>query len=46
MAAAALELVKERLPTLPVILVTGSLNEEKAVEFMKAGAADYILKGT
>src|SRR5439155_353317 len=25
-------------------LVTGSLNEEKAVEFMKAGAADYILK--
>ena len=42
--AAALELVKERFPTLPVILVTGSLNEEKAVAFMKAGAADYILK--
>src|SRR5258708_32410292 len=42
--AAALALVKERFPTLPVILVTGSLNEEKAVEFMKAGAADYILK--
>src|SRR5439155_353316 len=35
---------KQRSPTLPVILVTGSLNEEKAVEFMKAGAADYILK--
>src|SRR5437016_5571783 len=42
--SAALELVNERFPTLPVILVTGSLNEEKAVEFMKAGAADYILK--
>src|SRR3989449_9665819 len=42
--SAALELVKQRSPTLPVILVTGSLNEEKAVEFMKAGAADYILK--
>src|SRR3989449_4872329 len=42
--SAALQLVKERFPTLPVILVTGSLNEEKAVEFMKAGAADYILK--
>ena len=42
--AAALELVQQRFPTLPVILVTGSLNEEKAVEFMKAGAADYILK--
>src|SRR2546430_2934815 len=42
--AAALQLVKERFPALPVILVTGSLNEEKAVAFMKAGAADYILK--
>src|SRR5213080_4432780 len=42
--SAALQLVKQRSPTLPVILVTGSLNEEKAVEFMKAGAADYILK--
>jgi len=42
--SAALALVKQRSPTLPVILVTGSLNEEKAVEFMKAGAADYILK--
>ena len=42
--SAALEVVKQRSPTLPVILVTGSLNEEKAVEFMKAGAADYILK--
>src|SRR2546422_113216 len=40
--SAALELVNERFPTLPVILVTGSLNEEKAVEFMKAGAADDI----
>ena len=42
--AAALQLVKERFPALPVILVTGSLNEETAVEFMKAGAADYVLK--
>jgi PAS domain S-box-containing protein len=42
--SAALEFVKERVPGLPVILVTGSLNEEAAVEFIKAGAADYILK--
>src|SRR5256885_4663351 len=34
--SAALELVNERFPTLPVILVTGSLNEEKAVEFMRS----------
>lgn len=42
--SAALQFVKERVPGLPVILVTGSLNEEAAVEFIKAGAADYILK--
>jgi len=42
--SAALQLVNQRFPALPVILVTGSLNEETAVEFMKAGAADYILK--
>src|SRR5207244_3714381 len=42
--SAALQLVKQRFPALPVILVTGSLNEETAVQFMKAGAADYILK--
>src|SRR2546422_4361995 len=40
----ALQLVRERLPTLPFILVTGSINEETAVGFMKAGASDYILK--
>src|SRR6267143_3628465 len=42
--SATLQLVNQRFPALPVILVTGSLNEETAVEFMKAGAADYILK--
>src|SRR5438552_8262876 len=42
--AAALQFVRERFPALPVILVTGSLNEETAVEVMKAGAADYVLK--
>ncbi len=29
---------------LPFILVTGSLGEERAVECIKAGAADYVLK--
>src|SRR3989441_11444193 len=28
----------------PFILLTGSLDEESAVEYMKAGATDYILK--
>lgn len=31
-------------PSTPFILVTGSVNEEVAVECMKAGADDYILK--
>ncbi len=40
----ALELVKERYPSIPFILVTGPTNEEIAVECMKRGAADYVLK--
>ncbi len=38
-------LIKEKLaPSIPFILVTGSINEETAVDIMKAGADDYILK--
>lgn len=40
----ALELRNKLYPELPFILVTGTLNEEIAVECMKAGADDYILK--
>jgi PAS domain S-box-containing protein len=40
----ALALVLRAAPALPFILVTGSLSEETAVEYMKAGAADYLLK--
>ncbi|MEA3489503.1 MAG: PAS domain S-box protein [Candidatus Omnitrophota bacterium] len=40
----ALSMVKEISPSTPVIIVTGSINEEVAVECMKAGAADYVLK--
>ena len=40
----ALLLRNERTPLIPFILVTGSINEEVAVECMKAGADDYILK--
>ncbi|MGH7197814.1 MAG: PAS domain-containing protein, partial [Candidatus Omnitrophota bacterium] len=31
-------------PTIPFIIVTGSMNEETAVECMKAGVTDYIIK--
>jgi len=40
----ALRVVREFDPFLPVIVLTGSINEETAVECIKAGAADYVLK--
>ncbi|MDP8206153.1 MAG: PAS domain S-box protein [Candidatus Electryonea clarkiae] len=40
----ALEIVKEQYPLIPLIIVTGSMNEETAVECMKTGAADYVIK--
>ena len=40
----ALKLAQVHAPHIPFIIVTGSLSEETAVEVMKAGAADYILK--
>ncbi|HML21118.1 MAG TPA: PAS domain S-box protein [Aggregatilinea sp.] len=40
----ALRLLIERELDIPFILVTGSLGEELAVESIKRGAADYLLK--
>lgn len=40
----ALKLKNELAPEIPFILVTGSINEETAVDVMKAGADDYIIK--
>lgn len=40
----ALLLKNEMFHDIPFILVTGSINEEIAVELMKAGADDYIIK--
>src|SRR5215212_304766 len=41
---AALRLAREFAPSTPFIIVTGSINEEIAVDCMRAGAADYLLK--
>jgi signal transduction histidine kinase len=41
---AALDIARVLAPGTPFILCTGSLNEEAAVAYMKAGATDYILK--
>jgi PAS domain S-box-containing protein/putative nucleotidyltransferase with HDIG domain len=40
----ALQMAKEKYPEIPTIIVTGSLGEEKAVEILKQGAIDYVLK--
>ena len=39
-----LQIVKEKNPNLPVIIVTGTGSEEIAIKAMKMGAADYVLK--
>ncbi len=38
------ELVSARRPDLPVVLVTGQGNEEVAVQALRLGAADYVVK--
>jgi two-component system cell cycle sensor histidine kinase/response regulator CckA len=40
----ALEILRTEAPTIPLIIVTGSLDEETAAQCIKAGAADYLLK--
>jgi len=40
----ALKLRNEMAPSVPFILVTGSTNEEIAVDCMKSGADDYVIK--
>ena len=40
----AMVLAREHAPDLPFILVTGALGEELAVESIRRGATDYILK--
>lgn len=40
----ALRHVREKQPELPVIMMSGGLSEEEAVDCLKAGATDYVLK--
>lgn len=41
---AALAIAKERVPNIPFIFVTGTMGEEVAIETLKNGATDYVLK--
>ncbi len=40
----ALRIKQEIAPTTPLIIVSGTIGEEFAVECIKAGATDYVLK--
>jgi PAS domain S-box-containing protein len=40
----ALKIVLKESPVTPVIILTGSMNEDTAVKCMKAGANDYVIK--
>jgi two-component system cell cycle sensor histidine kinase/response regulator CckA len=40
----ALKLALEHCPDVPFIILTGSMNEDTAVECMKAGAWEYVIK--
>jgi two-component system cell cycle sensor histidine kinase/response regulator CckA len=40
----ATEIVRARWPAIPLIFVSGSLGEERAIESLKCGATDYVLK--
>lgn len=40
----ALKIAKEQYPDVPFIFVSGALGEETAIELLKQGATDYVLK--
>src|SRR5579863_5464913 len=40
----ALKIAQQKLPDTPILLVSGTIGEEAAIESLKAGATDYVLK--
>ena len=40
----ALQIVHDTLPLLPFIFVSGTIGEDRAIEALKRGATDYVLK--
>ena len=42
--ASALAMARELCPSVPFIFLSGTMGEEKAVECLKLGATDYVLK--
>src|SRR5579862_974589 len=42
---AALAIAREMAPDIPFIFLSGTIGEERAIEALKSGAIDYVLKG-
>ncbi len=40
----ALSIARARWPAIPIIFVSGTLGEERAIDSLKSGATDYVLK--
>ncbi|HUB87648.1 MAG TPA: PAS domain S-box protein [Verrucomicrobiae bacterium] len=40
----ALAMVRKKLPDMPFILISGTIGEHAAIDSLKAGATDYVLK--
>jgi PAS domain S-box-containing protein len=40
----ALKLAKDRVPDTPFIFLSGTIGEDRAIEAVRSGAADYVLK--
>ncbi len=40
----ALEIVRRHAPDVPMVFVSGTIGEERAIESLKRGATDYVLK--
>jgi DNA-binding response OmpR family regulator len=41
----ALKIAQQRLPEVPFIFVSGTLGEDLAIDALKSGATDYVVKG-
>jgi hypothetical protein len=41
----ALALAQKKCPEVPYLFVSGAIGEERAIESLKSGATDYVLKG-
>lgn len=42
----ALKIAKDKSPDVPFIFVSGKMGEDFAIEALKCGATDYVLKGS